>query len=130
MFNEALLTPYHPPEFSSQEKPPPPPPIEMPEGHKEYEVEEILSSRCRRKKIEYLVSWKGYPNEETSWQPSRNLANAKEEIVKFHKENPKLSRPKTFRILQIYTILYPNYLQTGIKASIHEDVILEGGVMS
>ena len=130
VFNEALLTPYHPPEFPTQEKPPPPPPIQVPEGHVEYEVNEVLGSRRRRKKVEYLVSWKGYPNEENSWQPMRNLKNAREAILEFHKKYPKAIKPKTLRIIHIYTTLYPNSLQTGIRASNHEDMILNRGVMS
>ena len=109
---------------------PPPPPIQVPEGHVEYEVNEVLGSCHRRKKVEYLVSWKGYPNEENSWQPMRNLKNAREAILEFHKKYPKAIKPKTLRIICIYTTLYPNSLQTGIRASNHEDVILNGGVMS
>ena len=46
VFNETLLTPYHPPAFPSQATPPPPPP-EVIDDHIEYEVEKILDARMR-----------------------------------------------------------------------------------
>ena len=39
----------------------------------EYYVEEILDQRVRRKKTEYLVRWRGYPIEESTWEPASNL---------------------------------------------------------
>ena len=112
VFNEALLTPYHPPTFPSQEKPLPPPVVETPEGE-EYNVEEILDSRLKRGKIEYLVKWEGYSNEENTWEPLGHLKNAKEAIADFHKKNPLAKKPKTLRYILIYKILYPNTIQKG-----------------
>src|SRR5688572_9867349 len=40
-FNEALLSPYHPPEAAHQNRPTPPPP-DLIDGEEEYEVETIL----------------------------------------------------------------------------------------
>ena len=37
-------------------------PVEV-EGEEEYVVEEILDSRLRHNKLEFLVKWKGYTNE-------------------------------------------------------------------
>lgn len=45
---------------------------ETPEG--EYEVESILNKRIRRKKIEYLIKWKGYGVADATWEPSENLS--------------------------------------------------------
>jgi hypothetical protein len=39
----------------------------------EYHVEEILDERVRRKRKEYLVRWRGYPLEESTWEPVENL---------------------------------------------------------
>jgi len=43
----------------------PPPSVEV-AGEKEYEVEEILDRQERRRKIKYLVKWKGYMVEENT----------------------------------------------------------------
>ena len=40
----------------------PPEPIDI-EGNPEYEVEEILDSRLKHGKLEYLVKWSGYTND-------------------------------------------------------------------
>ncbi|KAG0363633.1 hypothetical protein BGX24_004858, partial [Mortierella sp. AD032] len=44
---------------------PPPPSVEI-EGHDEYEVESLLDSRIRYRKLEYLVKWLGY--DEAEWR--------------------------------------------------------------
>lgn len=36
----------------------------------EYEVEKIMAVRVKK---EYLVKWKGYPEEESTWEPVENL---------------------------------------------------------
>jgi len=89
VFNEALLTPFVPPEAEHQKAPPPPPP-DIIEGKPEYDVEEVLNSRRQgRNGIQYLVLWKGYPREDATWEPPSNMARAEEAISDFHKLHPK-----------------------------------------
>lgn len=38
-----------------------------------YEVETIVSSRLRKGKREYLIKWKGYGEEENTYEPSKNV---------------------------------------------------------
>ena len=91
VFNESYLSPYRNPRFPNQRKPPPPLPIEV-EGEREYEVEEIRDSRKHRGRLQYLVHWKGYPREEDSWEPAKNVQHATQVVADFHRQNP--SRPK------------------------------------
>jgi len=39
-----------------------------------FEVEEIRNKRTNKKgKTEYLIKWKGYPEQENTWEPADNL---------------------------------------------------------
>ena len=66
-------------------------PVEV-EGQPEYEVEEVLDSRLKKGKLEYLVKWSGYTDEYNTWEPASNLENSKEAIEDFHKGNPSVPR--------------------------------------
>ena len=93
VFNECLLHPYTKGAFPSQKTAPPPPP-DIINGVEEQEIKEILASRERRNKIEYLVAWKGYPSEENEWITESNLANAPDSIRDFHRSHPTAPRPE------------------------------------
>lgn len=74
-----------PVKLSSKPSPIPPAPSSRPEavaiinGQKAYEVDSFVDERIhpkrknRRAWTEYLVSWKGYPLDEASWEPERQL---------------------------------------------------------
>jgi hypothetical protein len=61
------------------------------EGNEEWEVAEILDCRKRFKKIEYLVSWKGFSTEHNSWEPAENLKNSKQLVNEFNARFPNIS---------------------------------------
>lgn len=86
VFHVSLLEPYTPNPFPRRTLDPPPP-IDIADEH-EYEVEEILDSRLnkRRKRLEYLVQWRGYDN--PTWESAPNLVNAPELIAHFHSRYP------------------------------------------
>ena len=64
-----------------------PPPIEV-DGVPEFEMQAVMDSRIRRRKLKYLVDWVGYTVTERSWEPAINLLNAKLAIDAFHLEFP------------------------------------------
>src|SRR6202012_2478072 len=68
----------------------PPPPVEI-EGHNEYEATEVLDSRRRWRRLEYLVSWTGYENtsEAKTWEPAENLENSPDLVRRFHEKYPR-----------------------------------------
>lgn len=67
-----------------------PPPPTLISDHLEYEVEKILDSHLsHRQGLQYLVKWKGYGREDNSWEPVKNLGNAKTAISLFHRSHPQ-----------------------------------------
>merc|ERR1712062_138953 len=48
-------------------------------AEEEYEVEKILASRVLLDGKKYLVKWKGWPDDQNSWEPADNV-EADEEI--------------------------------------------------
>jgi len=80
VFHISLLKRYKTssPEFP-REKCPPPPPVAIPgQEEPEFEVEAILDKRLYYGRPQYLVKWKGYPDHDATWEPLRNLENARE----------------------------------------------------
>ena len=64
--------------------------------NKEYEVEAIKDSAIYAKEAErylpglyYLVFWKGYPEEESTWEPSSAVMHLRKMIFAFHKNHPE-----------------------------------------
>ena len=79
------MRPYKPPVIGQHVTPPEA--VEV-EGSPEYKVEEVLNSRLKRGKLEYLVKWSGYTDNYNTWEPEPNFINSKEAINNFYKSNP------------------------------------------
>jgi hypothetical protein len=58
----------------------------------EREVEGVLKSRKRYRKLWYLVQCAGHNSVNTSWEPAENLENASEAVAGFHRNNPAKPR--------------------------------------
>jgi len=94
VFHVSLLEPYH---ARAGETPPPPPPAVLVGDDEEYEVEAILDERKWHRKTQYLVSWTGYPDWETSWEDESNLANAKAKLQEFKSRRQTVVPTRTRR---------------------------------
>ncbi|XP_077127855.1 uncharacterized protein LOC143783337 [Ranitomeya variabilis] len=70
---------------------PPPQPVVI-DGQEQFVVEEIVDSRIRRNRLQYLIRWQGYPPEEDSWEPVENI-NAQQKISYFHQRFPEKPGP-------------------------------------
>src|ERR1700730_11899901 len=71
----------------SKKLPPPPPPT-IDDDHLEYDVEAILDVKKVGRGVKYLVKWLGYPVEENTWEPRRNLTNISLSIQDFFRQYP------------------------------------------
>ncbi|MBW0515750.1 hypothetical protein O181_055465 [Austropuccinia psidii MF-1] len=67
----------------------PPPPIII-EEEEEWEVSQILHSKLKRRKLWYLVEWKGFSQdpERSTWEPAKSLKNCPELVKYFHSSYP------------------------------------------
>jgi hypothetical protein len=73
-----------------------PPPPEIIGGEERYEVEEIINSRMRGRRLQYLVRWKEYRREENLWILEGDL-DAPNLITDFHGAHP--TAPKRINAL-------------------------------
>ncbi|KAF8639127.1 hypothetical protein AX16_010365 [Volvariella volvacea WC 439] len=89
VFHASLLTPYkendiHGPNFLM-------PPSDIINDEEEWEVENIIKHRWigpkRKRQVEYLIAWKGYPSSENRWEKEELLMNAPEILRRYKKEH-------------------------------------------
>jgi hypothetical protein len=86
VFHASLLMPYKETPIHGENFPEPPP--DLVEGEQEWEIEQILETRCHRNQLQFLVKWKGYSDAHNSWEPEKNL-NATESIKEYYQRNPR-----------------------------------------
>jgi len=92
VFHVSLLEPYSPNTIPGRQQDPPPPVIV--EDETEYEVNKILDSKILRRKLFYLVDWKGYNPSERSWEPASHLTHCPDLVQEFHLQYPLKPAPK------------------------------------
>jgi hypothetical protein len=97
IFHTSLLEPYRKNAIKERSQIRPEP--KEIEGEKEYKVVQILQSEVHttRRKIDgryksfkslyFLVQWKGYPDNESTWEPGTSLEHVTESIEEFYGEN-------------------------------------------
>jgi len=87
VFHIDLLTPYHEMALHGPNYSRPPP--DLVENQEEYEIEKILDSQRfgKRRKLQYLVKWKGYPDSDNEWV-NKNDVHMDEAIREFKNQNP------------------------------------------
>src|SRR5712672_21433 len=96
VFHASLLLPHrettvHGPNF---ERPPP----DLIEDVEEYEVETIVNHRHygRRRHLQYLIKWRGYPSSDNTWAPVEDV-HAEDLVKLYHRRHPLGSNKKVVR---------------------------------
>ncbi|MBW0573434.1 hypothetical protein O181_113149 [Austropuccinia psidii MF-1] len=74
----------------------PPPPIII-EEEEEWEVSQILDSKLKRRKLWYLMEWKGFSqdSERSTWETTENLKNCPEIVKDFNSLYPDKPGPSS-----------------------------------
>src|SRR6267154_3633732 len=87
VFHASLLTafresPAHGPNYSR-------PPPDLIDEDPEYEVEAIINHRFfgQRRRLQYLIKWKGYPHSDNTWEPVEHM-HAEALIKTYHRKHP------------------------------------------
>ena len=69
-----------------------------PGDDKEYEIEDIQDGIVYAKEIDrhllglyYLIAWKGYPEEKSTWEPFLAIIYLRKMVTTFHKDHPEKS---------------------------------------
>ena len=72
----------------------------------EYEVERIVDSRYKGRRLEYLMHWKGWSDLDRTWEPVSNLGNTAGAVCDFHAAHPAAPRClhgiSPFNFLQLF----------------------------
>ncbi|CAJ0965396.1 unnamed protein product [Ranitomeya imitator] len=106
VFHRSLLWKYVEPVVPSVD---PPAPV-LVDGELEYVVEKILDFRFSRRKLQYLVKWKGYGQEDNSWVLASDV-HAADLVRAFHlarPDRPGVSVSVSLSCTPSVIILYPS----------------------
>ena len=84
----------------------------------EWEMDYIVDSYLKGRKLEYLVHWKGYDNLHHTWEPKSNLRNAKDTIHDFHDSHS--SAPHALSIGPAdFLLLFKKWLELFTEVNLH-----------
>lgn len=88
VFHVSLLEPYRGNQLASRQTSTPPEPIVNEMGENEWEVESILDSRIRHRRLQYFVTFVGYGPEEHQWVSAQDFDDDDQLVLQFHTNNP------------------------------------------
>jgi Chromo (CHRromatin Organisation MOdifier) domain len=79
----------------------------------EHEPERIIDKRTTNGKTEYLVKWKGYSDDDNTWEPPKNLRGAPRLLKQYHKtKQPHRNPPLTPDLAELSRNVPPTPVRT------------------
>src|SRR6266851_7850334 len=77
------------------------------DNREQYEVKTIRSHQCqgRRKQLQYLIKWKGYPESNNTWEPAGNLQTPTL-LKEYHHRHPLKSIKRVTLLHQQYPLTW------------------------
>ena len=91
VFNTVRLRPYHEDTIPGRLPDPRPDPV-IGGDDPQWDVEFIKDSRIRRGKLQFLLKWKGYPHEESTWTKAEDMFDADHLIRESYERHPSAPR--------------------------------------
>ena len=70
-------------------------------------MELIKDSKLIRGKLHFLIKWKGYPHEESTWESADDLHNAEHLVREFYARHP--SAPRRINSLHFSSLPFVTY---------------------
>jgi len=89
VFHMSLLDRYTPPTIGQPSTEPHPVIVD---NWEEWELDRILDSKRRYRKLHYLIQWAGYSHLSTSCEPAVTLEVTGERVEEFHRKHPRKPR--------------------------------------
>jgi len=123
VFHTVKLRPYFPDSIPGRTVSHPRPPPVVDGESPEWEVEYIKDSRLvsRGQGLQYKVKWKGFPQEESTWEPAANLKNCKQAVEDFHRKHP--SAPRKISVMEFSNLPFKPYENlTELPVSVLESI--------
>ena len=113
VFHIDRLSPYKGNEVNGLE-PPPPEPITV-NGEEEYKVDHIRDSKLFGRTLKYLMRWKGYGEQEDTWEPEQNLKHDPAKLAEFYAQNP--GAPRTINVLLYASLPWQPLFQNTVASA-------------
>ncbi|KIK13956.1 hypothetical protein PISMIDRAFT_17634 [Pisolithus microcarpus 441] len=89
--NVSRVKPYKGP-LEGQKVTRPGPVVSVEDHNEEFEVKYIMDSCLKCNKLEFLVHWRGYGNEDCTWEPKSNLKGSPDVLCDFYNSHPSAPR--------------------------------------
>jgi hypothetical protein len=100
VFHVSRLRRFEPDTIEGRPRSTQPPPVTLDDGTEEYEVEKVIASRWFRRKLQYLVKWKGWSVSHNTWEPAANVEHATKLVEEFHRHEPTAVRTLPVHLLR------------------------------
>ena len=80
-----------------------------------YNVEKILDRKKINGQYEYKIKWEGYPMNESTWEPMKNLETVKELVEEYNRTHPITEKKGLLKHHHTKKIQIHSLIKKGMK---------------